>query len=88
MIPPAVKLAGLVAAGSMALQATLTFEDPRNPPLEVKVTSTRDQGSEVLRDISYAMLDAGVRNNATIVEPKMPAAGPRARDTPFVRSTA
>lgn len=77
MIPLSVKLAGLVVAGSVALQATLTFEDTRNPPLDVEVTSTREQGSAVLRDVSYAMLDAGVRNNATIVEPKKPATGPR-----------
>jgi dienelactone hydrolase len=77
MIPLSAILAGLVVAGSIALQATLTFEDPRNPPLDVKVTSTLEQGTAVVRDISYAMLDAGVRNNATIVEPKKPAAGPR-----------
>ena len=64
MIPVSVKLTGLAVAGSIALQAPLTFEDTRNPPPDVKVTSTRERGSAVLRDISYAMLDAGVRNNA------------------------
>ena len=77
MIPVSVKLAGLVAAGSIALQATLTFEDTRNPPLDIKTASSREQGNAVLREISYVLLDAGVRNNATIVEPKKPAAGPR-----------
>ena len=67
----------LAIATSVALQATLTFEDARNPPLDVKVASTRDEGKAVLRDISYAMLEADVRNNATVVEPKEPGAGSR-----------
>lgn len=74
------KTAGLLAgAGLIGLvsQATLTFEDSRKPPLDVKETSRREQGGAVLRDVSYAMLDAGVRNNATIVEAKTPASGPR-----------
>ena len=74
------KTAGLLAgAGLVGLmsQATLTFEDSRKPALDLKEASRREQGGAVLRDVSYAMLDAGVRNNATIVEAKTPAASLR-----------
>jgi dienelactone hydrolase len=53
-----------------AHQATLTFDDTRRPPLDVKETGRRDQGTAILRDITYAMLDGTTRNAATIVEPK------------------
>ena len=62
---------------SVVFQATLTFEDSRNTPLDVKEAGRREQGNAVLREISYATLDAGVRNNATIVESKAPAAPAR-----------
>jgi dienelactone hydrolase len=76
-VPGFLKAASLVLAVSIALQATLTFEDRRNPPLDVKEAARREQGGALLREISYAMLEAGSRNNATLVEPKMPAQGPR-----------
>jgi dienelactone hydrolase len=58
-------------AGVLLLtQATLTFDDNRHPPLDVKETGRREQGNAVLRDISYVMLDGATRNAATIVEPK------------------
>ncbi|HYN10542.1 MAG TPA: dienelactone hydrolase family protein [Vicinamibacterales bacterium] len=72
IFPRSLRLAVLFVAASVSSdgQATLTFEDTRRPPLDVKETGRREQGSAVLRDISYAMLEPGVRNNATLVEPK------------------
>jgi dienelactone hydrolase len=67
----------LLPSAFLVAQATLTFEDARRPPLDVKETARREQGPAVLRDISYAMLDTGVRNHATLVEPKSGAGGPR-----------
>src|SRR5262245_18057970 len=55
---------------SRASQATLTFDDNRHPPLDVKETGRREEGRAVLRDISYVMLDEATRNSVTIVEPK------------------
>jgi dienelactone hydrolase len=77
--PRSLRLAVLIAAASAVAhaQATLTFDDARRPPLDVKDTARREQGSAVLRDISYAMLEAGVRNNATVVEPKAAGSGRR-----------
>ncbi len=65
------------AHAALEPQATLTFDDARKPPLDVKDTSRREQGSAVLRDVSYAMLDGASRNNATLVEPKTAGTGRR-----------
>lgn len=73
-------LTGVIGVGLIGFvpgQATLTFEDSRHPPLDVKEVSRREQATAVLRDIAYAMLEPGVRNSATIVEPKAPAGAQR-----------
>ena len=73
-------LCGIAVAAldaSRARQATLTFEDTRRPPLDVKETSRREQGNAVLRDVTYAMLDGTTRNAATLVEPKNASRGRR-----------
>ena len=62
---------------SRVRQAALTFEDTRRPPLDVKETGRREQGTAVLRDVTYAMLDGTTRNAATIVEPKNESSGRR-----------
>ena len=72
--------AAVVGVGLLGLapsQTTLTFEDSRKPPIDLKEISRREQDNTVLRDVSYAMLESGVRNNATIVEPKIPTANAR-----------
>ncbi|HEY7476468.1 MAG TPA: alpha/beta fold hydrolase [Vicinamibacterales bacterium] len=76
---PGLGLAVLIAAASALAhaQATLTFEDARRPPLDVKETGRREQGNAVLRDLSYAMLDGSARNNATLIEPRTAGTGAR-----------
>src|SRR5215211_2726847 len=71
----AIPLYALVIASLQSIAPPSLFDYDATRPLDVRETGRREEDGVVLRDITYATLSGGT-NAATLIAPKMPAAGP------------